>query len=192
MARVQIGSNPPEQLGHSPKSPGLIAGYTSHRLIYNWPAETLILELRANSRLLLPTRLFIRRKDAEAYEQVGSPAEDVSYESPVTCGSHPVVVFNSLKRGKAGADWEGIYSYHLDTKELKLRLSPEALRLSEAHGRLWIADLISLSEDAQTLRVNIGVETTVSGGGIMQYYLASVDLRDQQVSLLSRLLDTHF
>ena len=134
----------------------------------------------------------MRRKDTEAYEQIGSPAEDVSYESPVTCESHPVVVFNSLKRGKVGADWDGIYSYHLDSKELKLCISPQTLRLSEAHGRLWIAELISLSEDAQTLCVNIGVEKIVSGGGIMHYYLAKVELRDQQVSLLSRLLDTRF
>jgi hypothetical protein len=192
MARLQIGSSPPEQPGHSPKSPGLLAGYTSHRLLYNWRAETLILELRASSRIVLPTRLFVRRKGAEAYEQVGSPAEDVSYESPVTCGSHPVVVFNSLKRGKVGADWDGTYSYHLDSKELKLCISPQTLRLSEAHGRLWIAELISLSEDALTLLVNIGVERVVSGGGVMHYYLAKVELRDQQVSLLARLLDTRF
>jgi hypothetical protein len=191
-ARLQIGSSPPEQPGHSPKSPGLLAGYTSHKLLYNWPAETLILELSASSRFVLPTRLFVRHKDAAAYEQIGSPADDVSYESPVTCGSHPVVVFNSLKRGKVGADWDGIYSYRLDSKELKLCISPQTLRLSEAHGRLWIAELVSLSEDALTLLVNIGVETVVSGGGIMYYYLAKVDLRDQQVSLLSRLLDIRF
>jgi hypothetical protein len=66
------------------------------------------------------------------------------------------------------------------------------LQLSKAHGRLWIAELISLSEDAQTLCVNVGVEKIVSGGGIMHYYLAKLELRDQQVSLLSRLLDTRF
>jgi hypothetical protein len=192
MARVQIGSNPPEQAGHSAKSPGLPAGYTSHRLLYNWAAETLILELRASSRFLLATRLFVRRKDTEAYEQIGSPTEDVSYESPVTCGSHPVVVFNSLKRSKVGADWDGIYLYHLNNRELKLCVSPQTLRLLEAHGRLWVAELVSLSEDAQTVCVNIGVEKTVSGGVIMHYYLAKVDLRDQEVSLLSRLLDTAF
>lgn len=81
MAREEIGTSPPQQLGPSPKSPGLPAGYSSHRLIYNSASETLVLEL---SRLLppLPTRLFVRRKDAEAYEQVGNPAEDVSYASP--------------------------------------------------------------------------------------------------------------
>ena len=192
MAREQIGSNPTEQLGRSPKSPGLPAGYASHRLLYNNVTETLILELRAISRFLLPARLFVRHKDKEAYQQIGSPAEEVSYESPVTCESLPLVMFNSLKRGKMGADWEGVYSYNLNSKELKLCISPEHLRFSEAHGRLWIAELVSLSEDAQTVCVNIAVEKIVSGGGIIHYYLAKVDLRDQQVSLLSRLLDARF
>ena len=64
----------------------------------------LILELRASSAFVLPTRLFIRHKGKEAYEQIGSPAEDVSYESPVTCEGFPVVVFNSIKRAKTGGE----------------------------------------------------------------------------------------
>ena len=192
MAREQIGSTPPEQLGRTPKSPGLPSGYTSHKLLYNNAAEMLILELCASSAFLLPTRLFIRHTSEEAYEQIGSPAEDVSYESPVTCERFPVVLFNSLKRGKRGGDWEGVYSFNLNTKELEVCVSPEKLRLSEAHGRLWIPELVSVSEDTRTLYVNIGVEKIVSSGGIVHYYLAKVDLADQQVTLLSRLLDTRF
>jgi hypothetical protein len=52
--------------------------------------------------------------------------------------------------------------------------------------------LVSLSEDARTLYINIGVEKIVSGGGIVHYYLAKVDLPDQEVTLLSRLLDIRF
>jgi Clp amino terminal domain, pathogenicity island component len=193
MAREQIGSNPTEQLlGRSPKSPGLPSGYISHKLLYNNAAEMLILELRSSSVFVLPTRLFTRHIGKEAYEQVGSPSEDVSYESPVTCGSFPVVVFNSLKRKKTSGDWEGVYSFNLNTRELAVCVSPEKLRLSEVHGRHWIPQLVSLSEEARTLHVNIGVEKIVSGGGIVHYYLAKVDLPDQQVTLLSRLLDTRF
>jgi hypothetical protein len=190
MARERIGSNPTEQLGRSPKSLGLPSGYTSHKLLYNNAAEMLILELRAS--FVLPPRLFTRHISKEAYEEIGSPAEEVSYESPVTCESFPVVVFNSLKRGKRGGDWEGVYSFNLNTKELEVCVSPEKLRLSDAHGRLWISELVSLSEDARTLHVNIGVGKTVSGGSIVHYYLAKVELPDQQVTLLSRLLDTRY
>lgn len=191
-AREQIGSNPSEQLGPTPKSPGLPAGYTSHRLLYNKTAETLILELRAKSMFLLPTRLFVRHKDKEAYEQVGSPLEEVSYESPVTCESLPLVMFNCLKREKTGGNWEAVYSFNLNSKELEVCVSPEKLRFSEAHGRLWILELVSLSEDARTLYVNVGVEKIVSGGGIVHYYLAKVDLPAQELTLLSRLQDIRF
>jgi hypothetical protein len=192
MAREQIGSNPPEQLGHTPKSPGLPAGYISHRLLYNRSTETLILELRGSSAFHLPTRLFGRHRDKEAYEQIGNPAENVSYESPVTCDSLPVVMFNSTKWAKTGGNWDGVYSFNLNTKEFEVCVSPQNLQLSEAHGRLWITELVSLSEDARTIHINIGVEKIVSGGGIVHYYLAKVDLLDQEVTLLSRLLDIHF
>jgi hypothetical protein len=171
MAREQIGSTPPEQLGRTPKSPGLPSGYTSHKLLYNSASEMLILELRASSAFLLPTRLFTRHKGEEAYEQIGSPAEDVSYESPVTCENSPVVVFNSVKRGKTGGNWLGVYSFDLSSKKLGVCVSPEHLRLSEVHGRLWIPELVFLSEDARMLYVNIGVEKSVSGGAVVHYYL---------------------
>lgn len=192
MAREQIGSNPPEQVGHSPKSPGLPAGYTSHRLLYNRATEMLILELRASSAFHIPTRLFARHKDKEAYEQIGCPTKDVSYESPVICDSLPVVMFNSTKRTKTGRNWDGAYSFNLNTKELVVCVSPQNLRLSETHGRLWITELVSLSEDARILYVNIGVERVVSSGGIVHYYLAKVDLPGQEVTLLSRLLDIRY
>ena len=187
-AREQIGSSPSEQPGTTPKSSGLTAGYTSHKLLYNNAAETLVLGLRASSRFLRPSRIFVRHKDKEAYEQIGNPAEEVSYESPVTCESLPLVMFNSSK----GADWEGVYSYNLSNNELKLCISPQNLRFSETHGRLWIPELVSLSQDAQTVCVNIAVEKIVSGGGIIHNYLAKVNLRDLQVSLLSRLVDARF
>lgn len=192
MARERIGSAPTEQLGRTPKSPGLPSGYTSHKLLYNHASGTLILELRAGSAFVLPTRLFSRHKDKDGYEQIGSPDESVSYESPVTSESLPVVVFNALKWAKAGGDWEGVYSFDLNTRELVLCVSREKLQLSEPHGRLWIVELVSLSEDARTLYVNVGVEKTVSGGGFVHYYLAKVDLSDQQVTLLSRLQDIRF
>lgn len=107
MARERLGSNSSERLGLAPKSPGLPAGYTFHKLLYNTRAEMVILELRPAARPL-PTRLFARHKDVEAYEQIGSPAEDISYKSPVTCERQPLVVFNSLKWDKTRrmGDWE--------------------------------------------------------------------------------------
>lgn len=97
-----------------------------------------------------------------------------------------------MKWAKTGGNWDGVYSVNLDTKELEVCVSPQNLRFSEAHGRLWITELVSLSEDARTLYIDIGVEKIVSGGGIVHYYLAKMDLPEQEVTLLSRLLDIRF
>ena len=134
MAREQIGRSPTEQFDRSPKSPGLPAGCTPDKLLYNNAAQMLILELRSSSVFVLPTRLFTRHIGKEAYEQVGSPSEDVSYESPVTCGSFPVVVFNSLKRKKTGGDWVGVYSFNLNTRELAVCVSPKNCDYQKSTG----------------------------------------------------------
>lgn len=85
-----------------------------------------------------------------------------------------------------------MYSFNLATKELILCISPEKLRFSEPHGRLSIVELVSISGDARTVYVNVGIERIVSGGRLVHYYLASVDLTDQEVKVLSRLMDSCF
>ena len=194
-ARNQISSKPPEQVGSPPRSPGIPSGYTPHKLLFNSAAQMLIVELRRASAMhLLPTRLFFRHKDAEVYQQIGTPGEEISYESPVTCNSLPIVIFNALKWDKSshGGDWDGVYSFNLNTKELAIRVSREKLRFSEPHGRMWISGLISMSEDARTLYVNVGIEKEVTGGAVVNYFLATIDLQDQQLELLSPLKDIRY
>lgn len=178
-----------------PRSPGVPDGYTSHGLLYNAASEMLILELRrAGAAYLLPSRLFVRHRDSEAYEQIGTPAEGMCFESAVTCKTKSVVVFNSMKWEKppGGGNWAGVYSFDLKSKELRLRISPENLSLEEPHLRLWIPELISLSEDADTLHVNVGVEKPVPSGAVVHYFLARVNLSDGNLSLLAPLKDIRF
>ena len=104
----------------------------------------------------------MRHKDSDAYEQVGNPPEGMCYESAVTCASQPILAFNSVKwkqseRGHWGGNWEGVYSFNLSSKELNLRLSEKNLTLDEPHLRMWITELVSLSEDADSLYVNVAV-----------------------------------
>ena len=193
-ARRQLSSQPAEELGVPPRSPGVPVGYTSHRLLYNPASEKLILELRRGGAVhLFPSRVFMRHKDSDAYEQIGRPPEDVCYESPVTCQSQPIVVFNSVRWGKqGGGNWDGAYSFNLNSKELTLRLSSETLTLEEPHQRIWITELVSLSEDAETLCVNAGVEKAVSNGAVVHYFLSSVNLSDGKLRLLAPLRDVRF
>jgi hypothetical protein len=49
-----------------------------------------------------------------------------------------------------------------------------------------------LSDDAHKLYLNVGIENAVSGGGRVDYYLARVDLADQQLELVCPLKDIRF
>lgn len=68
----------------------------------------------------------------------------------------------------------------------------EGLRLSEDHLPLRIPEVVSLSEDARTLYVRIAVEKAVGRDRIVYHHLAKVDMEEQHVTLLSRLLDIRF
>ena len=204
--RENIRREPPQEAGPGPKSQGIPAGYAAQRLLYNTVSEALIVEMRSlNQR---PSgRLFVRRKDAEAYEQIGDPSEIVSYESPVTCEKHPIIVFNSKESSEEGhgRHWAGVYSYNLNTKELFLCIAKGSLVIPEPHLRSWITELISLSDDAETLYCNLAIEKEgrpKQGGGALPYgpgggatidhRLASVNLKNNKLELLFSLKDVRF
>jgi hypothetical protein len=52
--------------------------------------------------------------------------------------------------------------------------------------------LVSLSDDAQTLYLKIGIEKPTSEGGRIEYYLASLRLADKKIELLSQLKNIRF
>jgi ClpA/ClpB-like protein len=175
------------------KSPGIPAGYRWKNLIYNPASESIIVEMaRADTGHLLMSRLFTRHKAAEAYEQIGDPADNVSFEAPVTCEKQPIVIFNSTKWAGGGGDPDGVYAFNLSAKKLTVCVAKGALNIAEPHLRSWILSLVSLSDDAQTLYLKVGIEKSVSGGGVVEYYLASLAMLDKKLELLSRLKDIRF
>jgi hypothetical protein len=81
--------------------------------------------------------------------------------------------------------------FNLLTKELKVCVPKDTLNIPEPHLRSWVSTLVSLSDDARTLYLKVGIQT-VSVGGIVDYHLASLDLVNQKLQLLSRLKDIRF
>ncbi len=196
-ARISGGAREErEEVAFPPKSPGMPAGYTWQQLIYNPASGTIIVAMeRPVDRPLPPLgRLFMRHKDADAYEQIGDPADNVSYETPLTCEEQPIVIFNSIKWNKVrdGGTPDGVYSFNLRTKQLTVCVPKDTLAIAEPHLRSWISTLISLSDDGQTLYANVGIEKAAPGGAVVQYYLASLALADNRLLLLSHLKDIFF
>ena len=94
------------------ESEHLLLGYLRENKITKFPSTQALtadsirqqIETQTRKRETLLTsvdlpmsRLFVRHKDGSHYEPVGTPSDDVSYESPVTCERHPVLIFNSVK-----------------------------------------------------------------------------------------------
>jgi hypothetical protein len=176
------------------KSPGIPTGHRWKNLLYNAPSETLILEMQRGDTGHLPiSRLFARRKDSERYEPIGEPAEHVSFESAVTCAKHPIVIFNSMNWDSVGGRFEGAYSFDLLTKELTLCIAKDSLGNAQQDHNPWVLSLVSLSDDAQTLILKVGIKKLGSLSEIVvDYYLASLNLTDKRLELLSQLKDTRF
>jgi hypothetical protein len=113
----------------------------------------------------------------------------------VTCEKQPIVIFNSIKwdREGDGGNADGVYAFNLHTKELTVCVAKGTLTITEPHMRSWISTLISLSDDGQTLYVNVAIEKSVSGGGgVVHYHLASLNLADNSLKILSQLKDIRF
>ena len=174
-------------------SHGIPAGYRLKNLLYNPASETIIVEMARAERAYPPVcRLFMRQKDTEDYEQIGDPADDISYKSPATCERQPIVIFNSMKSANGGGNPDGIYMFNLRTKELSLCVANDAVMIPVPHERSWVLSLVSLSDDAQTLYLKIGIEKPTSEGGRIEYYLASLRLADKKIELLSQLKNIRF
>jgi len=196
VARANIGGGTPEEVATPPKSTGIPVGSSWQQLLYNPASETIVAEMRSVADRPLPPlgRLFMRPRHADAYEQIGNPADDVSYQTPVTCEKQPIVVFNSIKwdKVKGGGNPDGVYVFNLGTKDLSVCVGKDELTIPDPHLRSGIQSLIALSDDGQTLYANIGIEKAVPNGPVVHYYLARLELADKKLELLCRLKDIRF
>jgi hypothetical protein len=196
VARANIAGGTLEEVGTPPKSPGIPVGSSWQQLLYNPASETIVAEMRSVADRPLPPlgRLFMRPRHADAYEQIGNPADDVSYQTPVTCEKQPIIVFNSIKwdKVKGGGTPDGVYVFNLRTKDLSLCVGKDELTISDPHLRLWIQALISLSDDGQIVHANIGIEKAVPNGAVVHYHLARLELADKKLELLCHLKDVRF
>jgi hypothetical protein len=58
-----------------------------------------------------------------------------------------------------------VHTFNFLTRELAVSVAKD----TSAVPRSWISSLISLSDDGQTLYVNVGIEKAVSGGGVVHW-----------------------
>jgi hypothetical protein len=175
------------------RSAGIPEGYAWPRLFYNKPSEIVIVELKGAGEEFRPARLFIRRKSAETYEQIGSPAESDSYESAVTAEQTSVVAFNSFTyTNGGGGNWAGVYTFDLTTFELSVCVSKDNFVSPAPYSGGWIAELLSISGDGRNIYVKAALRSNHEHGKMIDYYLARLELKSGQLELISLLRDAFF
>ncbi len=182
---------------------GIPDGYTISQLLFNPASQVVVIEVRGMKDNTLPERLLARHVSAGRYEPIGNPEEDVSFESPITCEKHPLVVFNSKRwrRGsdgsRRGKDWEGLYVLNLQTKELSLCVSGETLIMPVPYDeRGWITEVLGLSDDGCQAYVRAGLGRRQDEGETKNvyydYHVARLDLKSRRLDLISHLKNTWF
>ena len=135
----------------------------------------------------------MRHKSAEVYEPIGNPAEDISYESIVTCEKKPIIAFNSMSYTKTGSgNWIGLHIFDLAKRELSVCVTKDNFIAPAPYTGGWIAELMDMSDDAQYAYVKTGLEIRHEHGMTIDYWVARVDLRTRELELVSRLKDVFF
>ena len=193
----------PEERAARWRAAGIPDGYTISQLFYNSASQVLIVELCGMKEGNLPRRLLVRHKSVDKYAPVGSPEEDVSFESPVTCENRPILVFNSMRMRRnpegrrMGRDWNGLYAFNLQTTDLSLCVQPNDFPMPAPYDeRGWIAKVIGFSDDACHAYVKVGLGIRQDEGEIKSvyydYHIARLNLESRELKLISRLENTWF
>jgi hypothetical protein len=177
---------------------GIPEGYGPHRLLYNQPSETLIVELKSVRGEFKPNRIYIRHKDAHKYRPIRTYEPMEGSESAVTSSRHPKLFYLSQivekRENYYAADWNGLYSLDILSGEEAKIVGKDSLLVPPPYNSGWVSSLVSSSEDAAELLIVVAMEAerTYSGFQAVDYRLASLDLATKKLGLISQLKGTFF
>jgi hypothetical protein len=173
-------------------------GFGPYRLLYNPTSETVIAELRSIGEEFFPNQLYIRKQDSPKYEPIKSVERMVSSESGVTSLGRPLLFYLSNRVTKSdksySGDWEGLYSFDLQTR-IHLRIAgKESLRFPSPYVEGWVSSLVDVSADASELYLKVGMMDleTSEGFRMVHHELARMDLPSGDIHLISHLKGAFF
>jgi len=172
---------------------GIPEGYAWPQLVFNPPAETMILQVKCR-HIWLPTRLFIKHKDAEKYMQLGTPDEMTSYESPVTSLKQPLLAFNVMTWRKSesgvGGDWKELQVIDLRTGIVQNSIKHGEVILPEGFDQCSVGDLLAMSDNGGQVYVR-ALLSNASQSRII-HVLAILDLNLKRLDPISKLRGVFF
>jgi hypothetical protein len=166
-------------------------------LEYNEPSETLVAHFLRDGEA--PTRaIYTRRRTATEYTLAFGPDAWTSATSVVCAAKAPLVLFNVYVRDHGpgrGSNWSHVGRINLATGEVSVVLDKASFRAK--HGRAWISEVYSASDDGETILCSITNErpdpTDESPGRIrIEYFLCRLVLSTGDFERITLLRNTCF
>lgn len=176
---------------------GIPEGYAGPKLLYNPPSETMIVQVQGNdAETWLPTRLYIKHKDATQYTQVGDPDEWTSFDSPVTSLDEPLLGFNVTAwhgTGDAiGGDWKELNILNLKSGIIEYSVKNGELILPEKFNECWVDNLLAISDDGKQIYLAAGLSFLGENNSQsrVSHVLAVLDLTSKHLEPITTLQGT--
>ena len=167
---------------------GLPQNGVVHRMLYNPPASTIVIEVEIPSVTRNVHRIFVRTKEGEKYRPVGS-GKNISCCSPVTCSGKALMFFNVFRlqqeAGSLSMNWMEIREFDLKHKKMRSVLARHNLLLPSHYDSGWVPQIIAASEDGETLFCAIGMRTREKKN--LEYFLSEITLGSRECRTLARL-----
>ena len=134
---------------------------------------------------------WIKRFIFFAYQPINAPAPDIHYDNLVTSATQPVIYYavnRVTKRERIGGfsgDWLSVDRFDLARQVAETVITQDGLQLPEPYSRGWVSELFGVSADDTLIFCSCGFERSDPGSG--HYWVCSVELCSQRVTLLSQL-----
>jgi hypothetical protein len=137
---------------------GIRGDVAFQRLLYNTPSDKLIAHVQHNPTSKPVSRLYVRDKSEQTYRMIGRPEKNISYDTPVTSQTSPILYFNIWKSERKGYWWKGIGTANLKTGNVSTICKEEDLIWPNHCRGGWIRELTDMTNDEKGLLCVVGYE----------------------------------
>ena len=181
---------------------GLPPGQGFLELRYHVPTQSVVVLTSPLTARHLGKRLSIRKAHEKRYTGVAKLAENLSIESFRFSQKMPLLyflvfsvkkmenVFSAKQResGVVGLDWDALQCYDIRARKHEVMARRGELHAGGDFNRAWLSQILSVSDDGQTLYVVSAVERPAGGmGRYVEHDISSLNLSGLLLTPVSRL-----
>ena len=135
---------------------GLPKGHAYPELAYHPPTGSMVVHTRPLKSSLPCRRISLMGVNSKRYQPIADFPSSISVEGYLLHPRLPLLYLItyswSMFLGKApGGDWDALYRFNLETGKSEILASKGSLVPSNGYPRVWLNQLLSVSDDGETL-----------------------------------------